>query len=90
MFVPDPGTKIVVDRLHAERLDHAARIRLVRRERGPLGIPTDKDAPRRAAARRLADAGGRLLTGLVSGAAAATRRSGGRASMGHGGLDPVR
>lgn len=71
MYAPSIATHQIADQIHAERLDHAARMRLAAEARGPHQI-IDRDAARRITARRLTAtmAGALLSVALAAGALA--------------------
>jgi hypothetical protein len=72
MHAPNIQTHQLADQMHAERLDHAARMRLAAEARGPHGTPRDRDALRRITARRLtATLAGALLSVAVAAGALA-------------------
>jgi len=74
MFAPNVATHMLADATHQERLSHAARIQLIKFERGAFGTPRDPEQHRRITARRLVAAGtGLLLSVAVAAAVGASR-----------------
>lgn len=81
---PNLSTLHMANAAYAERLDHAERMRLAKRDRDAYSVHPDREAQRRITARRLAIglaatvlAGALVAGGLGAGAATAGPASGG-------------
>ncbi|MEO6577418.1 MAG: hypothetical protein ABIO99_00755 [Candidatus Limnocylindria bacterium] len=54
MFAPNISTHQLADQIHSERLEHAARLQMVSRDRSDDAVIVDRQAQRRSTSRRLA------------------------------------
>lgn len=83
MLGPNHLTHDLATRTHQERLSHAARIRMIQRERRDGSQPLDKTAFRHITVARLAATGAAFIFSLavVATAAAAGASGGGGATM---------
>lgn len=79
---PNLSTMQVADAAYAERLAHAERMRLVKRDRDAYSVHPDRDAQRRITARRLAIG---LAATILAAAVAASGLGAGAATAGPGG-----
>ena len=70
MFAPDFTTHELVRHVQHERLSHAARLRMIARERSADSNPVDRHAQRRMTVRRLAGTLGAAAVALMLVAAA--------------------
>ncbi len=76
MFAPNISTYQLADQIHHERLNHAALLQKVARERSADSITVDRQAQRRITSRRLtATLAAAALTLTIAAAATATQSS---------------
>ena len=76
MFAPNISTYQLADQIHHERLNHAALLQKVVRERSADSITVDRQAQRRITSRRLtATLAAAALTLTIAAAATATQSS---------------
>ncbi len=76
MFAPNISTHQLADQVHHERLNHAALLQKVARERSANSITVDRQAQRRMTSRRLtATLAAAALTFTLAAAAGATQQT---------------
>ena len=76
MFAPNISTHQLADQIHHERLDHAALLQKVARERSSDSIGVDRQAQRRVTSRRLTSTlAAAAMTLSIAAAAAATQQT---------------
>ena len=87
MFAPNISTHQLADTIHQERINHAALLQQIKRDRAPDTVAVDRQALRRMTSRRLAAGMAAVLTFAIAAVVAANqptphRRSSTRPSVG--------